>query len=232
MKARKTQSQLLLIALAQGIALVLAACGSSGSDSSSQANEVDRGFVAEMIPHHALAVDMAEVAAKEGQHPEIQQLAANIISTQNAEIKRMRGIENEIRSSDSDPAMDGMSGTQMDGMSGGRNMVADAQAMGLTMDAMGMSMSAADLKGARPFDREFIDMMVPHHSGAIRMAQAELRRGENPQLRAIARGIIKAQGSEINQMQRWRSNWFDGAGGGHAAQRSQMNQGGQMPTGN
>jgi uncharacterized protein (DUF305 family) len=43
-------------------------------------------------------------------------------------------------------------------------------------------------------------MMVPHHQGAIEMAQAELRYGHNEQLRRMAQEIIVTQRQEINAM--------------------------------
>jgi hypothetical protein len=43
-------------------------------------------------------------------------------------------------------------------------------------------------------------MMVPHHQGAIDMAQAELRYGRNEQLRRMAQEIIVTQQQEIAAM--------------------------------
>jgi hypothetical protein len=43
-------------------------------------------------------------------------------------------------------------------------------------------------------------MMVPHHQGAIEMAQAELRYGRNEPLRRMAQGIIVTQLQEITAM--------------------------------
>lgn len=71
-------------------------------------------------------------------------------------------------------------------------MMRDAQALGMSMSQMGMSMDMTSLGTARPFDRAFIDMMIPHHQGAVRMAQAELAKGNNPKLRALAQRIINA----------------------------------------
>jgi uncharacterized protein (DUF305 family) len=51
-------------------------------------------------------------------------------------------------------------------------------------------------------DREFAAMMIPHHQGAIEMAQAELRYGKNEQLRRIAQGIVVEQLQEISALQR------------------------------
>jgi uncharacterized protein (DUF305 family) len=49
-------------------------------------------------------------------------------------------------------------------------------------------------------DRDFVGMMVPHHQGAIDMAQAELRYGHNEQLRRLAQEIIVTQQQEIAAM--------------------------------
>jgi uncharacterized protein (DUF305 family) len=49
-------------------------------------------------------------------------------------------------------------------------------------------------------DRDFVATMVPHHRGAIEMAQAELRHGRNEQLRRLAQEIIVDQTQEITAM--------------------------------
>ncbi len=99
----------------------------------------------------------------------------------------------------------------MNGSMGG-HMMNDDQALGLTMAQSGMTMNMSALNGAKPFDRAFIDMMIPHHQGAIRMARAELARGTDPQLRTIAQGIIADQTKEIGGMNTWRMSWY-----GHAS---------------
>jgi hypothetical protein len=57
--------------------------------------------------------------------------------------------------------------------------------------------------GAEPsgdVDKDFVAIMIPHHQGAIDMAQAELRHGRNEQLRRIAQEIIVEQHQEIAAM--------------------------------
>jgi len=57
--------------------------------------------------------------------------------------------------------------------------------------------------GVRPsgdVDSDFVAMMVPHHRGAIEMAQAELRHGHNEQLRRLAQEITVTQQQEIAAM--------------------------------
>lgn len=54
-------------------------------------------------------------------------------------------------------------------------------------------------------DRDFVTMMLPHHQGAVDMAKVELRFGKDPELRKMARAIVKAQEKEIVRMQRWQA---------------------------
>src|SRR5258708_2378265 len=63
--------------------------------------------------------------------------------------------------------------------------------------AMTKMMDGMAVKPSGDIDRDFAAMMIPHHQGAIDMAQAELRHGKNEQLRRIAQEIIVDQLQEI-----------------------------------
>jgi uncharacterized protein (DUF305 family) len=72
----------------------------------------------------------------------------------------------------------------------------------LTDNIAAMSKMMVDM-GITPsddVDRDFVAMMVPHHQGAIDMAQAELRYGHNEALRRMAQEIIVTQQQEIAAM--------------------------------
>jgi uncharacterized protein (DUF305 family) len=66
--------------------------------------------------------------------------------------------------------------------------------------AMSRMMAAMTIKPSGDVDRDFVAAMIPHHQGAIEMAQAELRHGRNEQLRRIAQEIIVDQTQEIAAM--------------------------------
>jgi uncharacterized protein (DUF305 family) len=61
-------------------------------------------------------------------------------------------------------------------------------------------MNDMTIKPTGNIDRDFVAMMVPHHQGAIDMAQEELRYGREAQLRRIAQEIIVDQTQQISLM--------------------------------
>ena len=68
------------------------------------------------------------------------------------------------------------------------------------VDAMTRMMVGMEIAPSGGADTDFTAMMIPHHQGAIDMAQAELRHGRNEQLRRIAQEIIVTQQQEIAAM--------------------------------
>ncbi|WKZ26413.1 MAG: DUF305 domain-containing protein [Candidatus Paceibacterota bacterium] len=59
-------------------------------------------------------------------------------------------------------------------------------------------------------DRHFIEEMIPHHNGAIAMAELALERSGREEIRSLSEDIIKAQTLENNQMKEWYQAWFGG----------------------
>lgn len=52
----------------------------------------------------------------------------------------------------------------------------------------------------KEFDRQWLTMMIDHHSGAIAMANTELAGGTNSVVKELAGAIATAQQAEIEQM--------------------------------
>lgn len=66
--------------------------------------------------------------------------------------------------------------------------------------AMSRMMTGMQIQPSGDVDADFVALMVPHHEGAIAMAQAELRYGHNEALRRMAQEIIVTQQQEIAAM--------------------------------
>ncbi|MFN7899303.1 MAG: DUF305 domain-containing protein [Synechococcaceae cyanobacterium] len=62
----------------------------------------------------------------------------------------------------------------------------------------------------RSSDARFIVMMIPHHQGAIAMAELAITRARRPEIKALAQRIITSQSREIAQMRQWYQQWYGG----------------------
>lgn len=156
--------------------------GASPTDTTSQ---VDRQFIAMMVPHHEQAIQMADLALTRAKRPEIKQLAQTIKQDQTREIQQMRTWYKSWYGTEV-VAMP-MNGQQMP-QSGGMQ---------------GMKMDLAALKNATDFDQEFLRQMIFHHQMAIQMGQMDASRFTRPELRELAGSIVKTQTTEIDRMQKW-----------------------------
>jgi len=54
-------------------------------------------------------------------------------------------------------------------------------------------------------DEDFVSHMIPHHQGAVDMAQVELKYGKDPQLKRLAQNIVTSQRKEIQFMKTWQA---------------------------
>ena len=87
-----------------------------------------------------------------------------------------------------------MMGGMMGGMMGNGMMDADdmAQMMGSNFDA----------------DRMFMQMMIPHHQGAIDMANVALTKAEHQEIKTLAQNIVATQTAEIAEMRGYLKSWY------------------------
>jgi uncharacterized protein (DUF305 family) len=145
----------------------------------------DKAFIDAMVPHHQGAIAMGEVALKNAEHEEIIQLSRNIISSQQAEIEELKSIKREEFGTSNMPME--MSPEQM-------------QAMDM--------MNPQELGNREPFDKAFIDAMIPHHQSAIYMSQVAQEESKIPVIKQLAEDIVDAQKREIEQMKQWRKQWY------------------------
>ncbi len=74
---------------------------------------------------------------------------------------------------------------------------------------MGSGIGAGHM-GTQTMDQHFIVMMIPHHDGAIAMADLALSRARRPEIKELARSIKASQSQENAQMRTWYRQWFGG----------------------
>jgi uncharacterized protein (DUF305 family) len=155
------------------------------SPSAGMPMDANRHYIEWMIPHHEDAVTMSDLAPAQAEHPELRALAAHIKQTQTDEIARMRQWYQTWYGTEVPP--DTMAGNMM-------------RMMG-THDP-------GPLDGARPFDKAFIEQMIPHHEMAVRGSTMALRMVDKPELRELLQAIITSQSAEIAQMREWYQAWY------------------------
>ncbi|MEO7539200.1 MAG: DUF305 domain-containing protein [Pyrinomonadaceae bacterium] len=150
----------------------------------------DLQFIDTMTHHHQGALDMAKMALAKTTNDELKKFVRKIVDDQTKEIGQMK----EWR----------------DKWYAGKPMAMNMEMPGM-MNSMKM-MSGDEMKhlqGAtgNDFDVDFLDMMTPHHEGAITMAKDALTKAEHAEVKTLSNQIIKAQESEIKQMSDWKAKW-------------------------
>jgi uncharacterized protein (DUF305 family) len=151
----------------------------------SNMHNMDQNFLEQMIPHHEQAVEMAKIAQEKAEHPELKQLAGTIIEDQNREISEMQKIYGKYY---------GTYNPNSSNIRGNNPMMSNMT-------------DIEQLKNSDPFDKAFIEEMVPHHRMAIMMAQ-RVSNSDKSEIRELANSIIRTQSDEINQMKAWYQEWY------------------------
>ena len=74
-------------------------------------------------------------------------------------------------------------------------------------EMMGMT-DALKGKTSDALDLAFLQQMIVHHQGAVKMAEILITETKRPELRKMSADIIRVQNEEIAQMESWLTTWF------------------------
>ena len=158
--------------------------------------EFDLRFIDGMILHHQGAIAMAKAVLQNSQRDEMKQLAEAVIAAQQGEIDQMQQWRQAWYPN-----------------AGSELVMYDAQmghTMAMTPEMQTAMMMDGDLgKADGEFDLRFINAMIPHHEGALTMAEQALQNSDRPELQQLAQNILATQQPEIDRMQQWRKDWYD-----------------------
>lgn len=156
----------------------------------------DRRFIDAMRLHHQGAIAMAKEAQQKSTRSEIKKLADDIIIAQNREENEMLRKWREAwypQAGDKPMAYNAQKGRMME----------------MPPEQMQAMMMSQDLGEAdAEFDLTFMNAMIPHHEGALKMAQDALSKSKRPEIKQLAQEIITSQQKEIDQMKQWRQAWY------------------------
>ena len=163
-------------------------------------NDADVTFLQMMYPHHAQAVEMARLVPSRTQNEQLRALAADVEQAQAPEMEQITTLLQSFgkpapSASGHNMEMPGMTSTM--NMPGMTTTPSTANMPGMMSNDQMNALAAAS--GA-DFDRQWMHMMIEHHTGAISMSNTELTSGTNTDARTLATAIIAAQQAEIATM--------------------------------
>ena len=157
--------------LLAALAMALSACGDDGDHTAAghptpvsappaaaapaapAHNDADVMFAQMMIPHHEQALEMAKLASTRASDPTVKSLATRVQQAQDPEIETFKAWLTQWKQPLQPPAAGGHGG----GHSDPTGMMSEAE------------MARLSSLNGRAFDREWLQMMIKHHEGAISM---------------------------------------------------------------
>ncbi|MEG4224781.1 DUF305 domain-containing protein [Microcoleus sp. N9_B2] len=155
----------------------------------------DLRFIDGMTVHHQGAVNMAKEVLNKSKRPEMKKIANEMIAAQNREINQMKEWRKAwYAKADNTPMA---YHAQMGHM------------MAMTPEQMQSMMMSMDLGAADDqFDLRFLNAMIPHHEGALVMAEDALKKSKRPEMKKLSEEILTSQKQEIQPMKEWRKAWY------------------------
>ncbi|MEV4170281.1 DUF305 domain-containing protein [Nonomuraea sp. NPDC049709] len=140
----------------------------------------DVRFAEGMIPHHRQALEMTSLVEARTTTETIRAFARQIAAAQTPEIKAMSAWLTEL----------------------GRPIPAEHAHEQATGYGMATQEELNALRAARggAFDRLFLQLMIRHHEGAVKMAGEELAGGRDQRMRMMAKDVYSGQSIEIARM--------------------------------
>ncbi|GLZ33440.1 lipoprotein [Lentzea sp. NBRC 105346] len=194
-----------MVAAAIGLVIVVTGCSSSDQDAApiivpngpgeqaqtispgeasnhlpAPPNEADQTYVTMMIVHHQQALTMTELVPSRSANETVKGLASRIADSQKPEIGAMQQWQKQFGGGA--PAHTGHDHAAMPGMASQAQLDALAAARG------------------GDFDRMFLQLMIAHHEGALKMATDLKSNGRNVQAEEMADDVIAVQTDEIKRM--------------------------------
>ncbi|MGV9745296.1 DUF305 domain-containing protein [Rhodococcus zopfii] len=163
------------------------------------ADSVDVGFSQDMSVHHNQAIEMATIALTGSTDQRVQNLAYDILTTQQNQVGQMQGW---LSLWDRAPLPTGEYMMWMSDDAGhmhGEHAAGHGSAGGSApMPGMATSQELAALRAASgpELDVLFLQLMLRHHEGGLPMMEYGAEHGETPAVRTLAQTMVDTQTGE------------------------------------
>jgi uncharacterized protein (DUF305 family) len=156
------------------------------SSPNAQSAPYDHQFLDTMMQHHKMAMHMAEMAEPKATHAELKEKIRMMKDEQQKEMEELQSLKQKLYGDKGDAI-----NMKMPGM----------------MSMKNMDMHTLYSAQGEEFDSKFVTMMNKHHQGGITMAQNEVSRGKQSEVKAIAKKIIENQKKDIAEMTKMKKQW-------------------------
>ena len=163
------------------LAVLAAGCGGDDGDgggstsASGGPDGVEASFVARMIQHDELTLQLAQVGGDGARTPDVRRFARQTERRARRELDRLR-----TRRTPGDASGD----------------------LGLSSGERGMDVRPEKLKSSRPVEPAFVNAMLYHEQGALRLAQAAIEQGEDAEVKALANEIAARRARTLRRLAR------------------------------
>jgi len=156
------------------------------SSPNAQSKEYDHQFIDTMIQHHTMAMHMAQTAEPKATHTELKNKIQIMMEEQKKEMDELQQLKQQLYGDKGEavnlkfPGMKPMNHQQM------------------------KELSAVE---GEKFDMKFVSMMTLHHKQGITMAQSEINKGKQSEVKALAKKISQSQQKDIADMAKMKKQW-------------------------
>ena len=146
--------------------------------------DYDLQFIDTMTRHHQMAIMMGETAVQKASDAKVKEFARKVAADQKKENEQLAAWRQQWYAN-----------------------AADAHNMQLPGGAsMNMDMSHMQTSSGHAFDMMFVDMMIPHHKGAIEMSRDALQKAQRQEVKDFAQQTIDKQEKEIAELEAWKKS--------------------------
>ena len=146
--------------------------------------EYDLQFIDTMTKHHQMAVMMSETAVQKGTDAKAKEFGRKGAEDQKKDIERLAAWRQQWYAN-----------------------AAEAHNMQLPGAAsMNIDMRHMQTSSGHALDMMFVNMMIPHHRGALEMSRDALQKAQRQELKDFAQETIDKQEKEIAELEAWKKS--------------------------